>query len=142
MPWLWVRECARVVKPGGYLILITPVSWPYHPAPVDCWRIYPEAMTTLLREARCEVLVSLFASEEAVLHGIANPVPGLGLDFHLLPRHEEVPPDHTARLRQSVKRHLASRGFPFSAPTTQSGSVGRNTFERSNRRTLDQRLQP
>lgn len=62
-PWVWIRELARVCKPGGKVITVNPVSWPYHEAPVDCWRIYPEGMKALYDEAgltvelsRCETL--------------------------------------------------------------------------------------
>ena len=34
--WIWFEEVARVTKPGGYVVTICPVSWPYHEAPVDC----------------------------------------------------------------------------------------------------------
>lgn len=45
--WRWFGELARVVTPGGVVVSISPVSWPYHEAPVDCWRIYPEGMRAL-----------------------------------------------------------------------------------------------
>jgi SAM-dependent methyltransferase len=32
-PWLWLRELARVCKPGGLVLTVNPVSWPYHEAP-------------------------------------------------------------------------------------------------------------
>ena len=38
--WRWLPELARVCKAGGLVITISPVSWPYHEAPIDCWRIY------------------------------------------------------------------------------------------------------
>src|SRR5262249_10324742 len=36
--WVWIKEVARVCKRGGIVVTISPVSWPYHEAPVDCWR--------------------------------------------------------------------------------------------------------
>jgi SAM-dependent methyltransferase len=45
--WTWMVELARVTKAGGHVITISPISWPYHEAPVDCWRIYPAAMEAL-----------------------------------------------------------------------------------------------
>ncbi len=42
--WTWMAELKRIVKPGGLIITITPVSWPYANAPIDCWRIYPDGM--------------------------------------------------------------------------------------------------
>src|SRR5918998_1346463 len=40
--WVWMRELVRVCKVGGVVITINPVSWPYHEAPIDCWRAFPE----------------------------------------------------------------------------------------------------
>ena len=49
--WKWFHELARVTRPGGLVITINPTSWPYHEAPIDCWRIYPEGMKALCEEA-------------------------------------------------------------------------------------------
>jgi SAM-dependent methyltransferase len=49
--WIWIAELARVTRPGGHLVIISPISWPYHEAPIDCWRIYPEGMRALCDEA-------------------------------------------------------------------------------------------
>jgi len=64
-PWLWMPELARVTKKDGLVITINPVSWTYHEAPVDCWRVYPEGMRALYEEASIEVLVSRWESLEA-----------------------------------------------------------------------------
>jgi SAM-dependent methyltransferase len=45
--WTWMQELKRIVKPGGHIITITPISWPYANAPVDCWRIYPDGFKAL-----------------------------------------------------------------------------------------------
>ncbi len=47
MFWLWMEELKRVVKPNGYIITIGSLSYPKCPAPVDCWRIYPDGMKAL-----------------------------------------------------------------------------------------------
>ena len=64
-PWRWMPELARVCKPGGVVVTVNPVSWPYHEAPIDCWRAYPEGMKALYEEAGLETLVSEWGSLEA-----------------------------------------------------------------------------
>jgi SAM-dependent methyltransferase len=54
-PWIWMKELARVCAPGGVVVTVNPVSWPYHEAPVDCWRIYPDGMRALCEEAGLDV---------------------------------------------------------------------------------------
>ena len=63
-PWIWMPELARVCWPGGYVITINPTSWPYHEAPVDCWRAYPEGMRALCEDAGLEVVESVCESLE------------------------------------------------------------------------------
>lgn len=46
-PWKWLTELKRIARPNGHIIVISPTSWPYHEAPIDCWRIYPEGMKEL-----------------------------------------------------------------------------------------------
>ena len=62
--WAWFIEVARVCKPGGHVITVCPTSWPYHEAPVDCWRIFPEGMRALCEEANLDVVYSEFESLE------------------------------------------------------------------------------
>lgn len=62
--WVWIKELARVCKKGGLVITINPVSWPYHEAPVDCWRVFPDGMKALLDEAGLKVIFSIFESLE------------------------------------------------------------------------------
>ena len=54
-PWLIVQQAARILKPGGQVCLIAPYSWPYHEHPIDCWRIYPEAMRAIMELAGLHV---------------------------------------------------------------------------------------
>jgi len=63
-PWVWIKELARICKPGGYVITINPVSWPYHEYPVDCWRAYPEGMMALYEDAGLKVITSRCESLE------------------------------------------------------------------------------
>ena len=71
---LAVQEMARVCKRGGIVITISPVSWPYHEAPVDCWRMYPEGMKALYAEAGLADVWSWWGSLEA--SGFRRFIPG------------------------------------------------------------------
>lgn len=73
-PWIWLKEVCRVCKQGGHVVLVTPVSWPYHAAPVDCYRIYPDGMKALLEDAGLETIKCLFESRE--LPGYKRYTPG------------------------------------------------------------------
>ncbi len=55
--WRWIEEIARICRPGGTIIIIGPVTWPYHEDPVDCWRIYPEGMRALCEEGGLEPIL-------------------------------------------------------------------------------------
>ena len=74
--WRWLPEVARVCKVGGLVITVNPVSWPYHEAPVDCWRIYPEGMRALYEDASLTVLVSHLDALEAKRSGRRHFLPG------------------------------------------------------------------
>ena len=57
--WRWMPELARVCKPGGHVITINPVSWVFHPCPLDCWRIFPDGMKALYDDAGLIVDLSI-----------------------------------------------------------------------------------
>jgi len=63
-PWLWVPELARVSRRA--VILICPVSYKYHPGPLDCWRIWQDGMRVLLEDAGLTVQVALHDSLDGV----------------------------------------------------------------------------
>ena len=58
------KSSRKFVRPGGVVATITPVSWPYHEAPIDCYRIFPEGMRTLCEDAGLTVELALFKSLE------------------------------------------------------------------------------
>lgn len=54
--WITMLEIARVLKPGGLCCILAPSSGPEHRYPLDCWRFYPDGMSTLAFFAQMEVL--------------------------------------------------------------------------------------
>lgn len=62
--WLWMAELKRIVKSNGLIITITPVSWPYAAAPVDCWRVYPEGFRALNDFLNLETVLAKYDSLE------------------------------------------------------------------------------
>lgn len=43
----WVYELARLIRPAGYLVILTVNEWPEHKHPHDCWRILPDGLRFL-----------------------------------------------------------------------------------------------
>ena len=62
--WKWMGELKRIVKSKGIIFTINPVSWPFHEAPFDCWRIFPSGIEAIAKYCELEVVMSLFESEE------------------------------------------------------------------------------
>lgn len=54
--WITMLEVARVLKPGGICCILAPSSGPEHRYPTDCWRFYPDGMTSLAHFAQLEVV--------------------------------------------------------------------------------------
>lgn len=50
-PWRWMPECARVLKPGGRMIVIVPALCFFHEMPVDCWRVWPDGIRALFEDS-------------------------------------------------------------------------------------------
>jgi hypothetical protein len=76
-------ELARICKTGGTIITINPVSWPYHEAPVDCWRAYPEGMKALYEDSSLDVILSVWESLEEPT--FRKYIPGVSRESRSLP---------------------------------------------------------
>ena len=95
--WVWMKEVGRVCKVGGAVITISPVSWPYHEVPIDCWRTFPEGMRALYEEASLDVILSKWESLEALKYR-----------RHILGRSLE----NQRPVVRTIYRLLGSLGFP------------------------------
>lgn len=95
--WIWIKEVARVCKEGGLVITINPASWPYHEAPVDCWRVFPEGMKALYEEAGLKVIMSTFESLEVPCY--RRYIPGRS-------------PEVQGKKQRMANRLLGKLGFP------------------------------
>lgn len=62
-PWAWLRTVAELTAVGGHVVLVAPVSWPYHPAPKDCWRAYPDGLAALMAWAGLRVVATGLRTE-------------------------------------------------------------------------------
>ena len=113
--WIWIKEIARLCRPEGLVIVINPVSWPYHEAPVDCWRMYPEGMKALYEEAGLDVLFSTFECLEE--REDSEYVPGKSLA-------------HQGWRRQLASWLLKKDGFPIER-AVDTITIGRKRSTRS-----------
>jgi SAM-dependent methyltransferase len=78
--WRWVPALAKALKPGGKAIFVSPISWPYHQWPVDCWRLYPEAYKSLFEDSGLEFEFAWYGNLEPIEpervqeHGAGKPI--------------------------------------------------------------------
>lgn len=63
-PWLTIKQVERVMKPGGYAVLIAPSSGWIHRYPVDCWRFLPDGWVALAKWAGLKVIRSDISNQE------------------------------------------------------------------------------
>jgi SAM-dependent methyltransferase len=54
--WITMMEIGRVLKPGGICCILAPSSGPEHRYPQDCWRFYPDGMSSLAQFAQLDVM--------------------------------------------------------------------------------------
>jgi hypothetical protein len=98
--WVWMPELARITKPGGYVITISPVSYPYHCAPYDCWRAHPEGMKALCEDSG--LVPELCVSESMDGAKYRRIIGGKGIE-------------QVRGTKAAVWRFLALFGFPMQA---------------------------
>ncbi len=60
-PFRLAVELVRVIKPGGLLVLVAPVTWGtrHHKNPLDCFRILPDGMKAIIEESGCKCLMAM-----------------------------------------------------------------------------------
>jgi SAM-dependent methyltransferase len=105
--WTWLKEIKRITREGGYIILINPVSWPYHEAPVDCWRIFPRGISALSEEVDLTVLECYCESLEIPQILLKDPkskfIPGESYNYQ----------GSIATLNRLIKFNQVIRQIPF-----------------------------
>ena len=85
-PWLWIPELARVVRPGGFVGVISPITWEEHRVRgpggrCDAWRIMPDGMRALFEDAGlvAEVIVAVSTKEDTEKELASNRGPAIDL---------------------------------------------------------------
>lgn len=69
--WAWMPEVVRVLKPGGWLVIITHWRYPLHRYPKDYWRIMPDGMELLLENEPVDIMrIEMFNENDII--GIAR----------------------------------------------------------------------
>jgi len=54
-PWQWIKQVAAILKPGAKFLVVVPWKWPKHGV-VDCWRVFPDGLKSLLELGNFAVL--------------------------------------------------------------------------------------
>ncbi|MBU1669548.1 MAG: glycosyltransferase [Actinobacteria bacterium] len=89
-----LREAYRILIPGGTLIVSIPFSMPPHGYPSDYWRMTPEGLEIVIREAGFEQIETWASGEELIpalphpfsTFGVAHKVPSPGVEFRFTDR--------------------------------------------------------
>jgi len=71
-PWLCVDEFHRVLKRGGFVLLVVPSIYQEHRWPKDNWRVLKDGMEVLLSEFSYRYVGS-FGNSELLRHMIEHP---------------------------------------------------------------------
>lgn len=79
MPWKFVIELNKVLKPGAVGLFVTHQTWPVHDAPWDFWRYSDHAWTALLNQhTGFEILEATMGEPAFVVARRAHPVTNFG----------------------------------------------------------------
>lgn len=135
-PWLTFIEINRVLKPGGICCIIAPSTGIMHNFPLDCYRYYPDGISTLAAYASLEVLEA-YAEWETEKYPKRNPE---WRDCVLIARKRSN--SFVRKLKNAVKRlalHAVSRSYlqkkdfvsrnPILSPKEYSISSGSSNSE-------------
>jgi SAM-dependent methyltransferase len=64
-PFRLMGEIARIVKPGGIVLLVAPSNIPEHRYPVDCWRILGDGWRSLFDESSIDTIETVYVVANA-----------------------------------------------------------------------------
>lgn len=67
MPWIWIRQVAGLIQPGGMFFCIAPFQWRQHRYPVDCWRLLPDGYEALCEWSGLEFIKSEIVDRDCYL---------------------------------------------------------------------------
>jgi SAM-dependent methyltransferase len=71
-PFLAAAELARILKPGGLLLLTVPAAYPYHSAPDDYWRFSRDSLRLLFGERLRELQIESFGNRLTIMGAYWN----------------------------------------------------------------------
>lgn len=80
-PWEWIKEVGRILAPGGKLCVIVPHTHPYHEAPVDCWRVFPDGLRELFALAGLTTLMARMDDGDHFVHPVLGEINALNDQF-------------------------------------------------------------
>lgn len=120
-PFFWVTFCemARIVKPGGFVVVVAPGAGHVHRFPYDCWRFYPDAWRALCTLSGLALVESYF--ERDTIAGLVEG--GSWRDSAVIARK----PAMDAAARKSFDDRLAALAGPYAAMPAavgESATVG------------------